>query len=116
MTPGLLGLAPTPLVAYLGLIVTGLGSAVIAPTAFAAVGRLAVPELRAQVIARATALGYFGYFFGPPALGFMSQLLGLRAALVAMAGVVLLILALFPRLVRAGDGYDPGQGRGAVIP
>ena len=110
------GLAPTPLVAYLGLIVTGLGSAVIAPTAFAAVGRLAVPELRAQVIARATALGYFGYFFGPPALGFMSQLLGLRAALVAMAGVVLLVLALFPRLVRAGDGYDPGQGRGAVIP
>lgn len=112
----LVGLAPTPLVAYLGLIVTGLGGSVLVPTAFAAVGRLAAPELRAQVIARTTALGYFGYFFGPPALGFLSQLLGLRAALVAMAGIVLLVLVLFPRLLRAGGGRKTGQGGTTVNP
>ncbi len=96
-------LAPTPMVAYAGLVVAGLGVSVIAPTAFAMVGRLSNPAIRAQAIARATALGYAGYFFGPPALGFLSEFLGLRVALLAMAGVILLTLALFPRLVAAGQ-------------
>jgi len=55
------------------------------------------------VIARATALGYLGYFFGPPALGFMSEFLGLAYALVAMAAVILLVLALYPRLIATGE-------------
>lgn len=95
-------LAPTPLVAYAGLVVAGLGGSVIAPTAFAVVGRLSNPAVRAQAIARATALGYAGYFVGPPTLGFLSEFLGLRVALLAMAAVILLVLALFPRLVGAG--------------
>lgn len=99
----IVGMAPTPLVAYAGLVVTGLGGSVIAPTAFAMVGRLSNPAIRAQAIARATALAYGGYFIGPPGLGFMSEFLGLRAALVAMAGVTLLVLVLFPRLVKAGQ-------------
>lgn len=96
------GLAPSPWVAYAGLVITGLGGSVLAPTTFAVIGRLAAPQIRAQVIARATALGYMGYFFGPPALGFLSQMLGLRAALLAMAVVILAVLALFPRLAAAG--------------
>lgn len=97
-----LGAAPTPAVAYAGLVIAGLGGSVIAPTAFAAVGRLADPELRAQAIARATALGYLGYFFGPPALGLASQVLGLRVALALVAGVILLVLVIFPRLLASG--------------
>lgn len=109
------GLAPSPAVACLGLIVTGLGGAVIAPTAFAATGRLANPAVRAQSIARATALGYLGYFVGPPALGLMSEALGLRAALVAMGGVVLVVLVLFPRLVAAGrTGESARDGTGGL--
>ena len=65
----LVGLAPTPLVAYVGLVITGLGGSVIAPTGFSVVGRLANPAVRAQAIARATAFGYMGYFFGPPRSG-----------------------------------------------
>ena len=95
------GLAPTPAVAYAGLIVAGLGGSVLAPNVFAVVGRLSPPDLRAHMIARATALGYMGYFFGPPALGFLSEGLGLAYALVAMAGVILLILVLYPRLIAA---------------
>lgn len=105
----LVGLAPTPLVAYAGLVVTGLGGSVIAPTGFSVVGRLANPAVRAQAIARATAFGYMGYFFGPPALGLASEVLGLRAALVGMAVVVLLVLILFPRLIAAGY-KDEGAG------
>jgi len=103
----IVGLAPTPTVAYVGLIIAGLGGSVLAPNVFAVVGRLSSPEQRAHVIARATALGYLGYFFGPPALGFMSEFLGLAYALVAMAGVILLVLVLYPRLIASsGDaGY-----------
>lgn len=96
------GLAPTPALAWVGLIVTGLGGSVIAPTAFAAVGRLADPDRRALAIARATALGYLGYFFGPPVLGLVSEGFGLRAAFVGMAVVVLGVLVLFPCLVASG--------------
>lgn len=110
------GLSPTVAVAYGGLVMAGLGGSVLAPTAFAVIGRLAKPQIRAQVIARATALGYLGYFFGPPALGFLSEMLGLRAALVAMAGVILLVLALFPRLAAAGPTADPADGAGAGRP
>lgn len=106
------GLAPNAAVAYGGLVVTGLGGSVLAPTAFAVVGRLAAPQIRAQVIARATALGYMGYFFGPPALGLLSQMVGLRWALAAVAGVILLILALFPRLAAAGRSVQVPAGQG----
>ena len=99
----LLSLAPTPGVAYAGLIITGLGSAVLAPTIFALVGRLAAPERRAGAIARATAIGYMGFFFGPPALGLLSELMGLRAAFMAMAALVLALIALMPRLMAAGS-------------
>jgi len=97
----IVGLAPDPMVAYVGLIVAGLGGSVLAPNVFSVVGRLSPPALRAHMIARATALGYLGYFFGPPALGFVSEAIGLGYALVAMAGVILLILALYPRLITA---------------
>lgn len=111
----LVGLAPTPLVAYAGLVVTGLGGSVIAPTGFSVVGRLANPAVRAQAIARATAFGYMGYFFGPPALGLASEVLGLRAALVGMAAVVLLVLILFPRLIVAGyKDEQAGRTRAAA--
>jgi MFS family permease len=98
----LAGLAPTPAWAYAGLVIAGLGGSVIAPTAYAAIGRMSAPDRRALVIARATALGYLGYFFGPPALGLISELFGLRVAFVAMAGMVLAVLRLYPLLIAAG--------------
>jgi len=37
--------------AYAGFIIMGLGSSVIAPTAFSLTGRLAQPEARARAVA-----------------------------------------------------------------
>ena len=96
----LLAAAPTPTVAYAGLIVAGLGSAVIAPTAFAIIGRNAKPEARPHAIARATAIGYMGYFIGPPALGLVSELFGLRLSFLGMGVLVLLLLPIYPLLRR----------------
>ncbi len=65
----LAAMATSPAMAYAGFIIMGIGSSVIAPTAFSLVGRLGPPEARARAVARATLFGYFGYFFGPPTLG-----------------------------------------------
>ena len=89
-------LATTPAMAYAGFIVMGIGSSVIAPTTFSLVGQMAAPEARARAVARATLLGYFGYFFGPPAIGFIAGSFGLRFAFVCAA----VMLAGIPLLAR----------------
>lgn len=91
-------LAVSPAMAYAGFIVMGMGSSVIAPTAFSLVGRLAEPQARARAVARATLLGYFGYFFGPPGLGFIAGTFGLRATFV-IAAVMLLCVPVLARLM-----------------
>lgn len=95
-------LATGPAMAYAGFVVMGIGASVIAPTAFSLVGRLAAPEARARAVARATMLGYFGYFFGPPVLGFIATALGLRAAFGFAALSLLCVLVLAGILARRG--------------
>jgi predicted MFS family arabinose efflux permease len=93
-------MAVSPTMAYAGFIIMGVGSSVIAPTAFSLVGQMATPQSRARAVARATLLGYFGYFFGPPTLGFIAGTFGLRAAFVFAACSLLVILALVALMLR----------------
>jgi predicted MFS family arabinose efflux permease len=93
-------IATSPMMAYAGFIVMGIGSSVIAPTAFSLVGRLADPESRARAVARATLFGYFGYFFGPPSLGFIAGAFGLRFAFVFASVMLLAVLILAPLMAR----------------
>ena len=86
----LVALAPGPGWAYAGVVVMGLGGAVVVPTALVLTGRLADAAGRGRAVARATMLGYLGYFLGPPLLGLVAEVAGLRAAF----GVVALVLAL----------------------
>lgn len=92
--------ATSPAMAYAGFIVMGIGASVIAPTAFSLVGRSAAPQARARAVARATLLGYFGYFFGPPLLGFLAGTFGLRAAFVFAAGALMVIILLVAVMAR----------------
>ena len=92
--------APSPGLAYLGFFVMGIGASVLAPTAFSLVGQLSAPEARARAIARATLLGYFGYFFGPPLLGLIAGTFGLRFAFVYAACLVGMIFVLAPLMAR----------------
>jgi MFS family permease len=92
--------ATSPAMAYAGFIVMGIGSSVIAPTAFSLVGRFAEPQARARAVARATLLGYFGYFFGPPMLGFIAGAFGLRMAFVFAAAMLMCVLVLAPLMLR----------------
>lgn len=97
-------MAVTPLMAYAGFIVMGIGASVIAPTAFSLVGRLAMPEARARAVARATLYGYFGYFVGPPVLGVIAGTFGLRFAFVFAAVMLLAVLVLAPLMARQKAG------------
>jgi MFS family permease len=96
------GMAINPPMAYAGFIIMGIGSSVIAPTAFSLVGRLAAPEARARAIARATLLGYFGYFVGPPLVGMIAGHLGLPFAFV-FAAVMLGTIPILARVLRRHD-------------
>lgn len=91
-------LATTPAMAYAGFIVMGIGGSVIAPTAFSLVGRYSTPEARARAVARATLLGYFGYFIGPPGFGYIAGHIGLRYAFVA-AAIGLITIPILARLM-----------------
>lgn len=104
----LAAVAVSPAMAYAGFIVMGLGSSVIAPTAFSLTGRLAAPGAEARAVARATLFGYFGYFIGPPSLGFLAGAFGLRAAFVFAAAMLLAVLVLAPLMTRAGR-LAPGR-------
>lgn len=96
-------LAVSPNMAYAGFVVMGVGSSVIAPTAFSLVGQMADPAARARAVARATLLGYFGYFFGPPMLGLVAGNFGLRFAFVFAAAMLMAVLVLAPLMARAGQ-------------
>ncbi|MEZ5751893.1 MAG: MFS transporter [Paracoccaceae bacterium] len=90
----IVALAPGVAVAYAGFFVLGAGLALVVPTAFSIAGRLSTPETRTAVIARATMFGYGGFFLGPPLLGFVAQISGLRfsyglVAALSLAGVFL---------------------------
>ena len=91
-------LAVSPAMAYAGFIVMGVGASVISPTAFTLVGAMVAPEARTRAVARATLLGYFGYFVGPPGLGFIAGAFGLRAASGFAAAMLLVVLVLAPML------------------
>jgi MFS family permease len=92
--------AGAPAMAYVGFIVMGIGASVLAPTAFSLVGQLSDPEARARAVARATLLGYFGYFFGPPLLGLIAGSFGLRMAFVFAACLLAVIFLLAPLMAR----------------
>ncbi len=92
--------ARTPLSAYAGFVVMGLGGSVVVPTAMAMIGRLSAPDRRSRAIARASVLGYIGYFVGPPMLGFAAELAGLRASFAIIALILLAGLGVATRLAR----------------
>lgn len=86
-------LAPTPVWAYVGFGILGLGVSVIGPMGLALVGKLVPPHLRTEAISRAAVIGFSGFFFAPTLMGLMSQAFGLRIAFLVVA---LLLLATLP--------------------
>lgn len=90
----LAALAETPLHAYVGFGILGLGVSVIAPTALAMVGQSVGPGPRTHAISRTAVIGFAGFFIGPPMMGILSEFAGLPTAFMVIAA--LLIVSLIP--------------------
>lgn len=89
--------------AYAGFAVMGLGGSVLVPTALDMVRARAREGTRNRAIAWATVIGYCGFFLGPPILGFVAHLVGLRGAFVVLGCVVLASLLVLRALMRQAD-------------
>lgn len=83
--------APSPLVAYLGFGLFGLGVSVIGPLGLALVGRSVRARWRTDAIAKAAVMGFSGFFIAPLFMGTISDLFSLRIAFACVA--VLLAMA-----------------------
>jgi MFS family permease len=93
--------APSPVVAYAGFGMFGLGVSVIGPMGLALVGKMVPAHFRTEAISRAAVMGFSGFFFAPVIMGLVSQGFGLRWAFTCMAllvaGAIPLALALSRR-------------------
>ncbi|NOD48378.1 MFS transporter [Ruegeria sp. HKCCD5849] len=92
--------AVTPLPALAGFALMGVGYAVIMPLAFSrAASDPDVPP--GQAIASVATLGYGGLLIGPPLIGFLAELFGLRLAFSVLLPLAALIIVLAGALRRA---------------
>lgn len=89
--------ASGPVAAVSGFAVMGLGLAALFPLALRAAALRG--ETVGPSVAAVSGLGYLGLLSGPPAVGGLSELLGLRAALVLVA-LVLAVVTLLARALR----------------
>lgn len=91
-----------------GLAVTGAGLSVIIPLVFGGGGRVhGIPP--GPGIATVTGIGYIGFIVGPPAIGFVSQLVTLRYALciVVACCVAAAYLSRFMENLSASPVHNP---------
>ena len=86
---------PSPVAAFVGFAGVGAGLATVVPMVFAAAGR--TPGMSAGLaLSSVTTLGYLGFLLGPPMIGFASEMVGLRNALIILVLSSLLVVALAP--------------------
>lgn len=86
----------------LGFALVGLGVSNLVPILFTAAARnKSVPP--ATALAMTATVGYTGFLLGPPLIGFVSDLIGLRLALFGLLVSALFIAAVGPRCISAQD-------------
>lgn len=82
-----------------GFALMGVGYAVVMPLVFSRAAHDAVIA-PGPAIAGVATLGYGGMLLGPPLIGFVAQLTGMRLSFLVLAGLMVLAFVLAPRLSR----------------
>lgn len=106
----LLALATTsPALVIGGFLLVGMGLAAVAPVAFSVAGEL-VPERVGSAVSVVTTFGYGGFLLGPPLVGGLAEVAGLRIALgvVTVAGLAIFVLSLRLREQKADTAIEGG--------
>lgn len=97
---------PEPYVAITGFFLVGLGLSTIVPITYSIAGNTkALPP--GVGLAMVTTVGYSGFLFGPPVIGFLADLSNLRIALlvVAVLFVVMTVLGLVRKSGKASGHF-----------
>ncbi len=102
--------AATPAQALAGFGLAGLGASVVAPMALALIGRRVAPAQRTRAIAVASVTGFMAFLVGPSLIGLLSEAVGLRWAL----GAIALPVALTPLLLAGLRERRPAATRQSV--
>lgn len=102
----LTAMSPNTSVALIGIVVTGAGISVCAPLIFSLTGRHGGPGRQGAAISRVTTIAYAGFIIGPPLVGGIAGVAGLRVGVGAMA-VIAVALALGSRLVPVSSRPGP---------
>ena len=94
-------LVHSPYWALAGFAAAGAGFSSIIPLVFAAGGR--IPQVSEGAgVATVSGLGYLGFLVGPPAIGFLSELMSLRAGLFLLVLLSVTAAGLVSLVVRGG--------------
>jgi uncharacterized membrane protein (GlpM family) len=88
-----------PLWAMPGFGLAGCGFSIIVPLVFSAAGRVKGVSAGAG-IATVSGIAYLAFIAGPPAIGFLSQVMTLRGALLVVVGCCLLSAVLSMEIKR----------------
>ncbi|TWI57634.1 fucose permease [Pseudomonas duriflava] len=83
---------PSPWVVIVGFALVGLGLANVIPAVFSASGQMTASP--AVGISMAATTGYLGFLIGPPLIGFVASLYGLKTGIGLLAGSALLVTVL----------------------
>ncbi len=94
--------------ALIGFFIAGVGLSIIVPIAYSIAGTL--PNMASgKGISMVTTIGYSGFLFGPPIIGWLADLIDIRWAL-SVIGVMFLIMSLLSvRNYRLNDRGNNGQ-------
>ncbi|MGH3379201.1 MAG: MFS transporter [Actinoallomurus sp.] len=100
--------APTLLIATLGLVLAGAGTAVLFPTLLGAVSRNVEEAYRGRATSIVGTVSYLGFLFGPVYVGVFADAAGLRGAMIAVAALGAALFVLTPLLFRL-SGFTVGR-------
>jgi MFS family permease len=103
------GVADSSGLALVGFAVAGLGTSVLAPVLYSAVGKRSAPGQQGADLATVTALGYVGFVAGPPAVGALSAAVSLPFALGALSALGLVLCLGGPVVLRSSGAPAPGS-------
>ncbi|WP_396157188.1 MFS transporter [Arthrobacter sp.] len=92
--------APTLWLAAVGVILWGIGAALGFPMGMSAAGD--DPVHAAGRVSVVSTLGYTAFFVGPPVLGFLGELWGVRNALLVVGAAILLSIVFAPVAAERG--------------
>lgn len=107
----LIAAAPTLLVATLGLVMAGAGTAVLFPALLGIVSRDVEESHRGRATSVISTVSYLGFLLGPVYVGLWADATGLRGAMTAVAALAAVMFLLTPPLLDSG-----GSGGKRILP